>query len=266
MSMVDIDGGQLRYEITGDGPPLVLALPQSTGPAGRRALIDGLARGHTVVTYEPRGIGGSSPAVGSVSMAAQAADVLGLLDALGLDRVSLVCHSTGCGIGLSVAADHPQRLRALVLAAPWTYADAHLTTMQNLRKAAARTLDPWQYARFNAALLFPPEFRRADEVGFDRLAAETAAQPQDADEITRRLDAILAFDARPLLPAIRCATLVTVAKDDQLMPVWFAAEAARAIADAEFLEFDTGGHMLPETRGADFVAVVSAFLARIDLD
>jgi pimeloyl-ACP methyl ester carboxylesterase len=111
-------------------------------------------------------------------------------------------------------------------------------------------------------LLFSPQFRRADEAGFERLAAEAAAHPQDAGEIARRLDAILAFDARPLLPAIRCATLVTVAKDDQLMPAWFAAEAAGAIAGAEYLEFDTGGHMLPETRGADFVAAVLGFLAR----
>ena len=114
----------------------------------------------------------------------------------------------------------------------------------------------------NAALLFPPEFRRADQAGFDRQAAEAPAHPQDATEIARRLAAILAFDARPLLSAIRCPTLVTVAKDDQLMPSWFAAEAAAAIASAEYVEFDAGGHMLLETRTAEFVAVLLEFLGR----
>lgn len=265
MPMADVDGGVLHYEISGSGSPLVLLLPQSSGPAGRQSFIDGLARHHAVVTYDQRGTGGSS-AAGSLSMSTQAADVAGLIDALGFDQVSLICHSTGCGIGLCVAAKHPQRVGALVLAAPWTHADAHLSSMQNLRKAVARVLDPEQYERFNAALLFPPEFRRAHEAGFGRLAAEAPAHPQDADEIARRLDAILALDVRPLLPSIRCATLVAAAKDDQLMPAWFAAEVAREIANAEYLEFDTGGHMLPETRTVDFVAAVVNFLVRDSLE
>lgn len=134
--------------------------------------------------------------------------------------------------------------------------------MQNLRKAAASALDPEQHAHFNAALLFPPEFRRANEAGFNRLAAEALAQPHNATAIARRLDAILAFDARPLLSAIQSETLITVAKDDQLMPPWFAAEVGNGIARAEFVELDGGGHMLLETRTAEFVATVLTFLER----
>ncbi len=262
MPIVDSHGASLRYEITGDGTPLVLLLPQSTGPAGRQVLVDALAQHHTVITYDQRGTGGSSPALDSMPIAMHAEDVVGLLDALGLSQASLLCHSTGCGMGLSVAASDPERVGALVLAAPWSHADTHLTALQNLRKAAACALDPEQYAHFNAALLFPPEFRRADEAGFKRLAVEALAQPHDATAIARRLDAILAFDARPLLSAIRSETLVTVAKDDQLMPAWFAAEVGRGIAKAEWVEFDGGGHMLPETRTAEFVAIVLAFLER----
>ena len=262
MPMADLDGSTLHYEICGNGAPLALLQPQSTGPAGRQSFVDGLACQQAVISYDQRGTGGSSPAPNGLSMADQAADVVGLLDALQLQKAHLLCHSTGCGIGLSVAASHPQRVSALILATPWTCADVHLTTMQNLRKAAARALDAEQYARFNAALLFPPEFRRADEAGFERLAADAPAQPQDAGEIARRLDAILAFDARPLFAAIHCPTLVIGAKDDQLMPIWFAAEAAAAIDGAEFVEFDSGGHMLPETRTAEFVATVLAFLER----
>ncbi len=99
-------------------------------------------------------------------------------------------------------------------------------------------------------------------MGFNRLATEALARPHDATEIARRLDAILAFDARPLLSVIQSETLVMVAKDDQLMPSWFAAEVGNGIASAEVVEFDGGGHMLPETRTTEFVATVSAFLER----
>lgn len=262
MATAEIDGGRLRYDIAGEGAPLLLLLPQSSGPNGIGKLIDALAMHHTVITYDQRGTGGSSPAPPQMSMAQQAADATGLLDALKLERASLLCHSTGCGIGIALAATHASRIDALVLAAPWTHGDHYLTTMQNLRKTAARSLDPVSYARFNAALLFPPDYRQAHSAGFDGLAEQSTARPQDADEIARRLDAILAFDARPLFAGIKSRTLVAVAKDDQLMPPWFASAAAGAIDGAEFVEFDGGGHMFLETRPIDLSATIVDFLKR----
>ena len=145
MPFVDIPGGKLHYDrIENDSgtasSPLLLLLPQSTGPIGLRPFIERLAGQHCVITYDQRGTGGSTPAPTNQSMTSQAADVVGLLDALGLQQATLICHSTGCGIGLSVAAQHSGRVDAMVLAAPWTFGDAHLTTMQKLRVAAARTL------------------------------------------------------------------------------------------------------------------------------
>lgn len=262
MPTAKLQSGSVHYEATGDGSPLVVLLPQSTGPQGRQALIAGLAQRHRVITYDQRGTGKSSAVVGALSMAEQADDVIGLLDALELQDANLLSHSTGCGIGFSLAAHYAWRVRALVVVSPWMYADTHLATMQHLRVAAARTLDAQQYARFNAALLFPPQYRREHEAGFERMAVEALEQPQDADQISARLEAILAFDARELLAAISCPTLAVVAADDQLMPTWFAAEAAARISGAEYIEFDGGGHMLPETRAEELVAAVLAFLPR----
>jgi aminoacrylate hydrolase len=265
MPIADIPGGSLRYEIhgrglEGDSAPLVLLLPQSTGPVGLNGLIDGLVQHHTVIAYNQRGTGCSTAAPDPMSIATQAADVVGLLDALDIGKATLLCHSTGCGMGLLIAAEYPDRVATLILVAPWTYADPHLTSMQNLRIAAARALDPKQYARFNAALLFPPDFRRAHQEGFERLATDALAKPQDADEIERRLGAILALDVRPHLRAIAIRTLAIVATDDQLMPTWFAADVARSMPNAELIELHGGGHMLLETRSSQMVEIVLAFL------
>jgi aminoacrylate hydrolase len=263
VALVDISGGgTLHYELVGSGPSLALLLPQSKGPLGLGPLINALARYHTVLTYDQRGTGASSDVPEALSIVQQASDVIKLLDMIGIERTALLCHSTGCGIGISAAASNPDRIGALMLAAPWTYADMHLTTMQNLRVAVARTLEPSQYAHFNAALLYPPEFRRVNQAGFQQMADDASANPQDAKIISQRLDAILAFDARPLLPTIKSPTLVTTAKDDQLMPSWFAAEAAQAITNAELVQLDGGGHMLLETRTMEFTELALTFLAR----
>lgn len=262
MPIAEITGGTLHYTITGSSldEPLVLLLPQSTGPVGITGFIADLARQHTIITYDQRGTGGSSQAPDNQSMATQSDDLIGLLDALDIKSASLLCHSTGCGIGLSTVVRIPDRISSLILAAPWTHADPHLTTMQHLRIAAARALNPEQYARFNAALLYPPDYRRAHQDGFARLASDAVAKPQDADQIERRLHAILALDVRPLLADIEVRTLVMTAKDDQLMPSWFAAEAANALPNGQLVELSGGGHMLLETRTTEIVKNTLAFL------
>lgn len=253
-------GLTLHYESCGDGEPLVLLTGQSTGPSGREELVKALARYYTVITHDQRGTGRSQKVRAGFSIESMAADVIVLMNFLGLEKAHLLSHSTGCGMGHSIAASHPGRVDKLILAAPWAGADEHLTGIQELRKAAALALSPEQYAHLNAVLLFPPEFRREHATGFARVAAQANNHPHDASVIVARLDAILAFDARRLWPAIKCPTLVMVSRDDQIMPRWFGVDAAKAIAGAQLFEFDGGGHMFPETRTQVFVEQVHAFL------
>ena len=263
MPLAQIEGGDIHYEESGAGAVLAMLLPQSVGPVGVRPFRDRLAERFRVVRYDERGTGRSAPAAmpEGMTMAGRAAELAALFDALGIDRAHLFCHSTGCGTGLSLSATCPDRVAGLVLANPWSHGDAHLTTMQRLRMAAARALDPYRYACFNASLLFPPDYRRAHAEAFETLARNAA--PQDADRIQDRLEAILAFDARPLAPVLTCPALVVTAADDQLMPPWFGAELAALTPRATHRALDGGGHMLPETRGDELADAVVDFLGTV---
>ena len=252
----------LHYELSGAGSPVLFLLPQSTGPGGRRHVHDAIKGQHSLMTYDQRGTGRSSPSTVQMSMAAQAEDALAILDHAGIEAAHLFCHSTGCGIGLSLAANHGDRVKSIALTNPWTHGDAHLSTMQRLRIAAARARDSKSYAQFNSALLFPPEYRREHADAFAAQCAAAAAQ--DADNIERRLEAILAFDARPLLARISAPALVVSAADDQLMPPWFAKEIAVSMSRAQLHTLDGGGHMLPETRPEELSQLTLAHLAHTD--
>ena len=70
----------------------------------------------------------------------------------------------------------------------------------------------------------------------------------------------LAFDARPHYARIQCPTLILGALDDQIMPIWFAQDAAGMVAGAKLVELTHGGHMFPETRTEEFLAAVLPFL------
>lgn len=259
MPIAHIPAGDIFYEQFGEGPPLLLMLPQSVGPEGIQPFIDGLAASFAVIRYDQRGTGLSAapPNLGAVSIRDRAAEAVDLLDFLGIAQASLFCHSTGCGIGLALAAARPGYVAKIVLAAPWEYGDKYLTGMQNLRISAARALDAEAYARFNASLLFPPDYRRAHEQGFSQQAK--AASLQDASQIADKLNAILAFDSRVLAPEINHQTLIMTAADDQLMPAWFGRSIAETMPNATFMELTGGGHMLPETRTDEVVGLVQSF-------
>ncbi len=66
---------------------------------------------------------GQSPHADEMSYETLVADVLGWLDAQGLDRVTLLGHSLGGKVAMALACRHPERVRELVVVdiAPWAY-------------------------------------------------------------------------------------------------------------------------------------------------
>jgi len=75
--------------------------------------------GHRVVAYDARGHGASDPAPDGVyDYAALAADLLGVMDARGLDRAVLAGASMGAHTILRVAMDAPERVAGLVVITP----------------------------------------------------------------------------------------------------------------------------------------------------
>ena len=261
MPTTSIKGAEIHFDVAGSGPPLVLITGQGSGPEGRATLIEGLTARYTVLTYDQRGTGRSEPVPQGHPIPELAADAVALMDHVGFESAHVVGHSTGTGMATVIAADHPARTQSLVLAAPWTHADGHLEAIQALRKNAARTLPPEHHAQLNALLLYPPEYRRANAARFAKIARDSIKSPPDAEAISARLDAILAFDARPLYPRIACPTLAVSARDDQVMPYWFAEEAARSVRGAAHVQFNGGGHMFVETRPEAFIAAIEEFFA-----
>jgi pimeloyl-ACP methyl ester carboxylesterase len=102
-----------------EGPALVLV--HGLGGAGTqwRPQLAALAPDLRLFAPDLRGHGRSErPADGAYGIAAHAADVVALADALGLDRFALAGHSFGAWVALEVAAVHPDRVFALALVDP----------------------------------------------------------------------------------------------------------------------------------------------------
>ena len=108
---------QIHYlDYAGTNPPLVLMPGLTNNAHSFGGLIHaGLNKGRRVLALDLRGRGLSDKPDTGYSMADHAADVVGLLDALGLDQVVLGGHSFGGMLALYMAANYPERFSKLVI-------------------------------------------------------------------------------------------------------------------------------------------------------
>ena len=91
-------------------------------------------RDFRVVIHDHRGTGQSTHSRITYSVEQMAADVLKLMDALGIDAAHFVGHSTGGAIGQILAIEHPRRLKSLVLSATWAGPDPYFRRVFESRK------------------------------------------------------------------------------------------------------------------------------------
>ena len=115
MTMTDTGTAPLAHDEAGSGPAIVFV---HAGLADRRMWdhqFTEFAKTHRVVRYDRRGHGGSADHEGPV---AHHEDLLALMDALGIDRATLVGASHGGAHCVDAALAAPDRVEALVLVCP----------------------------------------------------------------------------------------------------------------------------------------------------
>jgi pimeloyl-ACP methyl ester carboxylesterase len=113
---VEADGFHIRYVEAGDGPPLV----HLHGAGGIRLsrTHELLAQDFRVIAFEMPGFGNSPENTRTQTMAELGLTMAEAAEALGLDRYNLWGISTGGAAALWLALQRPERILALVLAAP----------------------------------------------------------------------------------------------------------------------------------------------------
>ena len=116
MPFAEANGAELWYETVGDGPTIVLT------PGGLQhghevfdPVVGGLAHGHQVVTYDRRFAGRSRSPLVVQTWDQMVDDLIGLMDALDIERADLGGGATGGAISLRAAARYPARVRSVAM-------------------------------------------------------------------------------------------------------------------------------------------------------
>src|SRR5260370_2385257 len=219
------------------------------------------AKKFDVVTHDHRGIGQSDRTRSGFTVDRMAADVIGLMDVLEIERAHIVGHSTGGAIGQILAIEHPRRIASVVLSATWTKPDAYFRRLFGLRKDILLRLGPSAYVQANTLYLYPSWWITRNNERLRQLEAQNLAGFPPTEVAASRLDAILAFDRTEQLGRIKTPTLVVGAEDDIVTPAYFSEELARLIPGAEIKIFPRGGHGFTHVRPREFNQAVLPLLA-----
>src|SRR5215467_2932131 len=125
MPLAVIDGIATRYEVTGDGPPLLMLSPggfhavasnwSEHGVYRRLDLVARLSARYSCITFARRESGGSGGRVQRLGWPDYVAQGLGLLDHLGVGAAYLMGGCVGCSVAVACAVAAPDRVRAMVL-------------------------------------------------------------------------------------------------------------------------------------------------------
>jgi pimeloyl-ACP methyl ester carboxylesterase len=273
-SLCRVGDVEICFETFGDpaDPALLLVMGLGTQMLGWHEdfCADLAGRGFHVIRYDNRDIGRSTilssapvPSLGQIirrdkraasyTLAEMAADGVGLLDHLGIERAHLVGVSMGGMIAQTIAARRPERVLSLTsimssTGTRWRGQPALKTYRQFLRPVST---DRATYIAQTAALfeiIGSPGFDRADDDLRD-LLGRMYDRGHDAGSVARQLAAILASGDRTVeLRRITAPTLVIHGTADKLVAPSGGRATARAIPGARLLMIDGMGHDLP--RGA----------------
>jgi 3-oxoadipate enol-lactonase len=136
--VTEVEQGRFAWWAEGDGPTLVLVHAGVADARMWEPLLPALTATHRVVRYDMRGFGRTRSAPGRF---ADARDLAGLLDALGITRAHVVGASYGGQVALELAATQPVRVASLVLLAAALPHIAPTPELQAFTEAEERAID-----------------------------------------------------------------------------------------------------------------------------
>jgi len=253
----------LHAEREGAGPTVVLGHGFGGSARNFRAQARALSARARVVRFDARGHARSAapddPA--AYAPAAFVADLARVLDDDGVERAVVGGLSMGAGIALRFALAHPERTRALVLAAFPAAADTPGSYASVAERFAARI----ETDGLEAAGV---EFVWGPGSGLDPTAAALVRRgflehtPHGMAHTLRALIAVqpAVADLAPTLARVAVPALVIVGTRDRLSLAPCRALAA-ALPRARLVEVEGAGHLVNLARPTEFNAAVADFLA-----
>lgn len=237
----------IYYQRQGAGPTVVLLHHATASHENWRPQMDPLlSAGYSILAYDRQGFGRSHPlaAWSTTYHQESVVELMALLDELACARVALVGHSDGATISLLAAAQHPDRITAVVAEAPHLWIEP-----QWLERG---------FEAFRTTVGASPRFWQAMRRYHGEQAEQVVRRWRD-----RWLDPTFRnWDMSACLPQVQCPVLVIHGADDIFFPISHSQAIAARLAHADFLLLEEVGHTPHREASSLYNQHLLAFLGR----
>ena len=262
MATATVDGIDLHYDVTGEGPPLLLISGLGSSSLAWALAAPRLAERFTVITFDNRGTGRSAVPPGPYAIDDLGDDAAGLVDHLGLGPVSAVGWSLGGSVLQSMLIRHARVLRAAVLLNAFpSYTGVQHAWLDAGLAVRRAGVDPVAIGITGMPWVFTPRLL-ADHVAV-QAQAELARQdphPTTLAGFEAQAAGLRVYDSRPELPGAMTPTLVLTGAEDVLTPVAQSVEIAALLPNATLQVLPRGNHGMLLEYPDDTLGAITAFL------
>ena len=172
--------------------------------------------------------------------------MVGLLDALGLQKFAIVGHSMGSLVALAVAAEHAERTRSLAMvgtSVPMPVSDALLESAKANDHAALEMLTYWGHST-------PAHFGNNPNPGMWTLGGGMRLLEQADDGVVYAdLNACSQYQVGiEHAAAVQCPAMLILGESDMMTPVRATKDLAAALSNVETVVLPQAGHALLSER------------------
>lgn len=243
---LDSDGASIAYQVAGEQGLDLLFLPGWAtqieqlweAPAIRR-FNERLASFARLILFDPRGTGLSERTREPYSLDQHARDALAVLDAVGSERAALFTYAQGGLPAVKLAAEHPQRIGALVMYASmartaWAEDYDWALPLEEHERRAVSGMERWGEADSELlAQLAPSVGEDPTLLAWLSRMQRLAASPREA---LANWEAAAQLDVRELLPRVCAPTLVMHRPAEHVWDVRHSQFLAERIPGARYVE------------------------------
>ncbi|WP_338749470.1 alpha/beta fold hydrolase [Janibacter alittae] len=262
---IDVNGIATNYHDVGEGDSVLLI--HGSGPgvsayANWRAVLPELSRNHRVIAPDVLGFGYTERPEGvTYDMATWTEHLVGLMDALGIEKAAVVGNSFGGALALNVAAHHPERVTRLVLmgavGVPFEITEG-LDKVWGFEPSLENMVDLMDVFAYDRSLL-------TEDLARLRLEAATRPGVHEAYSSMfpaprqRSVEAMTIPDQD--IRALTQPTLVIHGRDDEVIPLSNSMRLHELIEQSQLHVFGQCGHWVQIEHTQDFTRLVGDFLA-----
>ena len=252
-----VNGIEMYYEITGEGPPLLLIHGLGSSVRDWEFQIPVFKNHYQVITLDLRGHGRSSKPKGPYSIRGFADDVVSLLKSLHLESVHVLGISMGTSVGFELVLGYPEMVRTFIgvnmgvslpvktLQEKWAFWKRTLIVKLLSMKKMGEVLGP---------MLFPdPSQKNLQKMVADRWAEN------DKKSYIAAMNALKNWSVAESLSQIHVPTLI-IASDGDYTSVQLKREYVSKIPSARLIVIEHAHHAVPVEKPEEFNAIVLEFL------